>query len=136
GRPAREKLVQDRTEAVDIRRRCQGLLALGLLGRHVAGGADDGTALRLASAALHALGQAEVGDMRLTLAVEEDVAGLEVAVEDAALVGVVDRAGNPGQKIGSGPRDADEPRNLLRQIAALDQLHAEIMLPLVRADLV
>ena len=36
--------------------------------------------------------------MRLAVRVEQDVSGLEVAVEDAALVGVVDGAGDAGDK--------------------------------------
>jgi hypothetical protein len=40
------------------------------------------------------LGEAEVGDVRLALRVEQDVARLEVPVQDAALVRVVDRAGH------------------------------------------
>ena len=39
---------------------------------------------------LDPLGQAEVGDVRLAVGVEQDVGRLEVAVQDAALVGVVD----------------------------------------------
>ena len=36
------------------------------------------------------LGQAEVGDVRPALAVDQDVGRLQVAVQDAVLVGVVD----------------------------------------------
>ena len=43
---------------------------------------------------LDPLGQAEVGDVGLALGIEQDVRRLQVAVQDAALVGVVDRAGD------------------------------------------
>ncbi len=49
------------------------------------------------------LGQAEVGDLGLAGGIEEDVARLEVAVEQAALVGVVDGVGHLGHQQGRGP---------------------------------
>jgi hypothetical protein len=52
--------------------------------------------------------------VRLARGVEEDVGRLEVAVQDAALVGVVDGAGGGGQQPGGlarrqgrGPRDGE-----------------------------
>ena len=78
--------LEDGPEAVDVGGRGQHALALGLLGRHVAGRADDGPRLGHRRVALDALGQAEVGDVRLAVGVQEDVARLEVAVQDAVLV--------------------------------------------------
>ena len=52
------------------------------------------------SAALHALGQAEVGDVRLARRVEQDVGRLQVAVQDAALVGVMHRPRHRRQQPG------------------------------------
>ena len=49
------------------------------------------------SVALHELGQSEVGDVRRFLGAEEDVARLEIAVQNAALVRMVYRAGDDGQ---------------------------------------
>ena len=85
-------------------------LARRLLGRHVAGRADDGGGRRQIPLARQPLGQAEVGHVRLAGAVEQDVGRLEVAVEDAALVGVVHGAGDGRQQLGRGPRIIGEPR--------------------------
>ena len=64
----------------------------------------------------------------VTLAVEQDVRGLQIAVEDAALVGVMHGVGHLGD-------DARPPLGSLRSFSrclsrplALDQLHAEIAL--------
>ena len=40
------------------------------------------------------LGQTEVGDMRFIVRIEEDIGGLEIAVEDALFVGVVNGTGD------------------------------------------
>jgi hypothetical protein len=39
---------------------------------------------------LHESGEAEVGELGLTVGIDEDVAGFDVAVDDAAAVGEVD----------------------------------------------
>jgi hypothetical protein len=73
---------------------------------------------------------------------EEDVGGLQVAVQDAALVGVIHRPRHRRQQPGRPPLVLFPGRRPLAagqgvgQAAALDQLHAEVALPLVFADLV
>ena len=69
-------------------------------------------------------------------AVEQDVAGLEVAVQDAALVGEVDGSGHGFDQTGGGLRSKDCLADYLGEAAALDELHAEIMLAVLGADLV
>ncbi len=44
------------------------------------------------------LGEAEIREVRFALRVEEDVRGLEVAVKDAVLMGVMDGVGDFGEK--------------------------------------
>ena len=56
-----------------------------------------------AAAILDPLGQPEVGDVRPALLVEQDVGRLEVAVQDAALVGVVHGRGDLGHQPRHGP---------------------------------
>ena len=63
-----------------------------LFGRHVAGGAQDRAGARLVRVGLHLLGQAEVGDLGLIVLVEQDVGRLQIAMDDAACVGVMDGA--------------------------------------------
>src|SRR5262249_60804925 len=70
--------------------------AAGVLGGHVGGRAEDGAGARRAVAA-EALGQSEVGDLGPAVGVEQDVGRLEVAVDDAGLVGGV---GGAGQRLG------------------------------------
>jgi hypothetical protein len=72
----------------------------------------------------------------LSLGAQEDVGGLEVAVQDAPLVGVVDGPGHrrhqPRRPLGV----VGEARQVPVQAAAVDQLHAVEPLPVRLADLV
>ena len=63
GRPARQKLVEDSAEAVDIGRDGESLLPRRLFGRHVRRRADDGRRMGGLAAGAEALGQTEVGDV-------------------------------------------------------------------------
>ena len=95
-RPAGEQGVEHGAQAVDVGRRGDLAPRAGdLLGRHVRRRAQDQAGLRDPAVVLEAAGQAEVGDVGPALAVEQDVGRLQVAVEDAAQVGVVDGAGTP-----------------------------------------
>jgi hypothetical protein len=47
---------------------------------------------------LHQLREAKVGQVRLAVGVEQDVARLDVAMEDAVLMGVIDGAGDGGDE--------------------------------------
>ena len=131
-----EQLVQDRSQAIDVGGRRQILVAGDLFGRHVAGRAHDRPRLRQPAVGLDPLGQAEVGDVRTALAVEQDVRWLQVAVEDPPLMGVVHGAGHGGQQSGRGLGVIPEPGHLAGEAAALDQPHAEIVLLVVPAHLV
>ncbi len=86
--------------------------------------------------AFHQLGQAEVRDLGRALLGQDDVGRLDVAVDDPALVGVVE---GPGQLL-------DEPRGLARRLGIARELLLEaaargvfqhqVALPLELADLV
>lgn len=88
--------------------------------------------LVVSSPPFHLFRQPEIGDVRLAGDINENLARLEVAMEDAALVGVVDGSGHLLQ----------EPRRLGRRAlrrgggGAVDELHGEILLPLVFANFV
>ena len=107
-----------------------------LLGGHVGRRAQDRAAGRHLDVGLDPLGQAEVGDVGVAFGVDQDVRRLQIAVENAAHVGVVDRLGRLGQERRRGPGIGLERGELLGEVAPLDQLHAEIALAVVLADLV
>ena len=98
GHRAGDRLDEDEAERVHVGLAVDGL-ALGLLRRGVAGGAEHG-ALRLGPRRLgQGAGQAEVGDAQPAVVAEQEVGGLDVAVDEAAAVGVVE---------GPGGLEADE----------------------------
>src|SRR5205814_1115822 len=126
GRPferrlAGEQFVEDRAQPVHVGRGGQVLQGGRLLGGEVAGRADDGPGLRVGGVTFEVLGQPEVGDVRLAVRVQEDVARLEVAVEHAALVGVVDGPGDGGEQLHGPAAVAADLFEADAQAAALDQ---------------
>jgi len=96
GSPAREQLVEDDAQAEHVGAAVHAVaLAAGLLGAHV--GRRAGVARAVAHVLL-AQGQPEVGDEGPVGAVEQDVARLDVAVDHALLVRVLQRLGNRGDQ--------------------------------------
>src|SRR5208282_3551447 len=100
---AGEHLEKDAAEGPDVRAAIGGP-ALGLLGRHVGGGPQDdaGVGFQVAGSGrrgdvvglrfgFEGFGQAEVEDLHGVVFGQLDVGGFEVAVNDAALVGVFER---------------------------------------------
>ena len=125
------------SESVDIRKGGDRRgLARRLLGRHVRRSAQHAAGDGHALFPLDPLGQAEVGDVRVALVIQEDIRRFQIAVKDAALVGVVDGIGDL----------RNDPRGLARVVhefsegflhpPTVDQLHAEIALILEGANLV
>ena len=137
-RPAGEQLEQDGSQAVNV---CGGgqsppILGQGLFGSHVIGGADNGFRLRRLAVGGNALGQAEVGDVRLALGVQQNVARFQIPMQDAAQVGVVDRTGHQRQQLNRLARLVEVVADMLFQTAPLDQFHAEIVAALAFANFV
>jgi len=121
----------------------------GLLGGHVAGRAHDFAGLGgsfspqgvwLADAGIGSratfadqLRQTEVRDLHAAAAVQEDVLGLDVPVNDATVVGVlqgVTKLGHDGQRLARGDAAAREE---LAQVHAVHELHEDEKQPVVRA---
>ena len=136
-RPARQCRVEDRAKPVDVGSdRHRPLVTRRLFGRHVAGRAEDRTRLRQLTVGLDPLGQAEVGHVRLTPRVEQHVGRFQVAVEDAALVGMVDGPRYLSQSPGRLPRRVHHPVEPPIEASAVEQSHAEVMVALMLAHLV
>ena len=104
GRAAGDHLVEHRAERVEIAARV-GRAAERLLGRHVGDGADH-HALHRHARAVDGDGEAEVAERGVAVGVEPDVAGLEVAVDDAAAVRVLRAPGRPARRSSSRGRAA------------------------------
>ncbi len=124
GRPAGEEFVEDGPEGVDVGGGGQGAVAAGLFGGHVPRRADDQAGARQRLAAEQALGDAEVRQVRSPARVEQDVRRLQVAVQQAVLVRVVDRPRDRRHEAGGAANVAGD-RRPLGEAAPLDQLHAE-----------
>ncbi len=74
--------------------------------------------------------------MGFAVLVQQDIGRLQVAMQDAALMGMVDGLGNDGDDAGRRAGIGGKIGEPLVEAAARDQLHAEEMPPLVPADLV
>src|SRR5262249_26156769 len=80
--------------------------------------------------------QTEIGDAWLIVGVDENVRGLEVAMEDAALVGVVNRFGDDAHVTrGLAGRQGTIDEHF-REVFALDIFHGEVVLALDNTDFV
>ncbi len=132
----REHRVEHGTQRVHVAERADALqVAGGLLGRHVARRAEHLPGDRVAALGLHALGQAEVGDLRRAAGIEQHVAWLEVAMDHPAVMGVFDRHGDLAGQTGGllwRQRPAGQP---LGQAIPFDEAHRVVMTALVLAEL-
>ena len=99
-RTKRQQLVQRQSEAVDVAPGVHG--PVQLLGRHVAERADHVARVR-EILLIGQLGEAEIGNPNEPLLVEQEVAGLDVAVKRALAVGVVQSTGRLGANAGNAP---------------------------------
>ena len=115
--PPRQHPVQDHAERVDVARG-RGALAGGLLRGHVRGRSDQRAGLGQRVHSRHP-GDAEVGDLRAALLVEEDVGRLQVAVNEPVPVRVREPGGDLRRDLSASPRPAagrpgrDAPRACL-----------------------
>ncbi len=146
-RPPGQQVEEDGAQGVRVRGGTDlGAVGLDLFGRQVAGAADDDAHLgqvgrrRRARGGVEVFGEAEVGDLGRAVVGQQDVGGLEVAVDDAPLVGVVNRPRHLGHQLrhralpfGPRHRPAAGVRRLL-QAAALGQFQRQVRLPLGFAD--
>src|SRR5690606_32290582 len=126
GAPAGQAVEGDHAQGVHVRGG-QHPGALGLLGGDVGGGAHDRAGGGEVPGGAGA-GDAEVGEDGLAVAgAHQDVAGLDVAVDDAVVVGVLEGFGDRGDDRhqlvgGQGTALGDQ----VRQGTALDVLHDQV----------
>src|SRR4030095_15331983 len=71
-------------------------------------------------------GEPEVQHLRTPVAIDNDVARLEVAMNDAALMGVMNRVAHLGDELESSSDGHVSRRRMLQQRFALDELHREV----------
>ena len=134
-----EELVQDDADREEVRTRVD-FLSHHLLGRHVVGRAQHVAHLRLlvllAAFGVVDAADAEVGDLhRAGLVDQHDVAGLDVAVDDAFLVRVIKRSRELDADLDDLLHRQDlVGRQQLAQRHAVDQLHRDVRLLAVDAD--
>ena len=130
--------VEDGAERVDVGARPDRAdVARRLLGRHVVGRAEDVAGLTQPILSIQLLGQAEVGDLRLTIGREQDIGGLEVAMNDAVLMGMLHGAGQLfDQRCRLARGEADVFAKPLRQRTAGQKLEREVGIATVFAEIV
>src|SRR5262249_31705363 len=125
-----------RAERVDVGWRADKLhLAGRLLGWHVGRRSHYLPSDCQIAIALQALGHAEVADLGLTVFVDEDVAGLQVAMDDAMTVREMDSVGDLPHQLGRCARRQWALLQSGHEAAAFDKPHGEVVLAAVLADL-
>ena len=108
----------------------------GLLRAHVGRRAQNLAIQRHGHLARLPLGQAEIHQTGPALVVDHDVRGLDVAVDDAAPVGVLQRIGHLGNQTGRLTRGRPTARQEVRQGQAPDEVADQIGQALMLANLV
>ena len=103
-RPARQHLIEQRAEGVDVRGRPdRPRLPDDLLGSHVARSPHPSAAQSQCCLFFELPGQTEISDLGRTLGREQDVARLQVAVHDSSLVRHLHGLGEHDQERGRLP---------------------------------
>ncbi len=136
GRPTRQTFVENGPQGVNVGGGANlAAPSGGLFRSHVAGCAHDhlGDGLALL---IEFLGQTEVCHPRRTILGEQHVGRLQVAVDDALLVGHVHGPGDLLDQVGRLPRRQQLDLQLARQAPAGAVLQAEVRQALILADLV
>ena len=132
GHASGQQFVEHHADGVDIASRVdRRRIAEDLLRAHVGERAHQLSFTRVQRVrrlSLEQAGDAEVEHFRLARAIDEDVARLDVAVDDAAIVRVLDGVADSRDEL-EPRRDIERVRrDVLAQWRALDELHGEVRL--------
>ena len=103
GRPAGNEIKEGTPEAVDVGPDVYRVTVAGLLGGQVIGRAEHPVSQDLLALFLLKPGQAQVEDLDGAGAVHDQVAGLDVAVDQAGLVGVLQSESGLADEMGCHP---------------------------------
>ena len=124
---AGQQLPEHDPQRVDVGRR-RDLLAAGLLGREVLGGAEHRARLRDAVLHVQRARNAEVGDLDLALAAEEDVLRLDVAMDEPTVVRKCEPVGDPERELERPPhRQFPGAQHELLEVLAVDVLEDDVL---------
>ena len=130
---AGEHLVGNHAQGVQIGPPVDVLDALGLFRAHVGGRPVHGRRAQI-DVGVGDLGKAEVGDIRVLVAVEKDVGRFEIAVDDAGAMSLIEC----GRQLTDDPerlREWQRPElEAVRQASAGHVPHHQIRLPVVFAE--
>lgn len=131
---AGEHLVPGAAEGIDVAFGIGGFAVLGLFGGHVIDGADghSGACDPAFEGVLDGACESEVGEFDDAFAGDEDVGGLDVAMDDPVAVGVQERGGDlfddfEGASDGDASADIEESLD----VGAVDVLHGDVVVALV-----
>ena len=134
-RSSRSYLVEYHAEGIHIAAAIE-LAPQALLGRRVGRSADETTCDREASRRLEHLGDAEVGQEAIALLINQDIAGLDVPMDDASRMRVVQGRRNLSQNAERARRGEWLPSHRIRQCAAPHVAHHQIGVAIVLAVVV
>ena len=110
--------------------------APGLFGRHVGRRAQDLTIDRHRDLACLALRQPKIGDVRFAGGIHHDVAGLQIAMDDARLVGRVQGVSDLDAQLGGFPQSELPLGEPFLQAASLDEVADDVQRVPLAADFV
>ena len=132
GRLPGEQFIEHHTEGIDVGPHVDLIhLAVELLGAHVLQRADElahvGEHRRASHVGVGATGHAEVDHLRMPCGVDENIAGLEIAMDHPLLVAVADRAAGLAKENDAVAHAEPACRGELRdRLSFLDIFHHEI----------